>query len=124
MELDDGTIITGGTSDLLGACSALLINALKTLAGIDHEVRLITPSVIEPIQKLKVEYLGSRNPRLHMEEVLIALSASSVTNGTSDYALRQLPKLRGAQVHTTVMLSETDEKTFQRLGIMLTSEPR
>ena len=124
MELDDGTIITGGTSDLLGACSALLINALKTLAGIDHEVRLITPSVIEPIQKLKVEYLGSRNPRLHMEEVLIALSASSVTNGTSDYALRQLPKLRGAQVHTTVMLSETDERTFQRLGVMLTEEPR
>ena len=124
MELTDGTIITGGTSDLLGACSALLINALKYYAGIDKKVKLITPGVIGPIQKLKVEYLGSRNPRLHMEEVLIALSASSITNGMADYTLQQIPKLRGAQVHTTVMLSETDERTFQRLGVMLTSEPK
>ncbi len=124
MELPDGTIITGKTSDLLGACSALLIKALKYLAGIDRQVKLITPGVIDPIQKLKVKYLGSRNPRLHMEEVLIALSASSTTNGMADYALQQLPKLRGAQVHTTVMLSETDERTFQRLGVMLTEEPR
>ncbi|MDD6211793.1 MAG: DUF1846 domain-containing protein [Clostridiales bacterium] len=124
MELPDGTVITGKTSSLLGACAALLINALKALAGIDKEVQLITPEVIAPIQKLKVEYLGSKNPRLHMEEVLIALSASSTTNALADVALRRLPDLRGSQVHTTGMLSANDEKTFQRLGILLTSDPR
>lgn len=124
MELTDGRVITGKTSELLGACSALLVNALKELAGIGHEVLLITPNVIRPIQKLKVDYLGSKNPRLHMEEVLIALSASSESNELADLALRQLPRLRGSQVHTSRMLSAADEKTFQRLGIMLTSEPR
>lgn len=124
MELTDGRIITGKTSELLGACSALLVNALKELAGIEHKVLLITPNVIRPIQKLKVDYLGSRNPRLHMEEVLIALSASSESNELADLALRQLPRLRGSQVHTSRMLNAGDEKTFQRLGIMLTSEPR
>ena len=124
MELTDGRVITGKTSDLLGACSALLVNALKELAGINHKVLLITPNVIRPIQKLKVEYLGSKNPRLHMEEVLIALSASSESNELADLALRQLPRLRGSQVHTSRMLSAADEKTFQRLGILLTSEPR
>lgn len=124
MELTDGRLITGKTSELLGACSALLVNALKELAGIDHKVLLITPNVIRPIQKLKVDYLGSRNPRLHMEEVLIALSASSESNELADLALRQLPRLRGSQVHTSRMLNAGDEKTFQRLGIMLTSEPR
>lgn len=124
MELNDGRVITGKTSELLGACSALLVNALKELAGINHKVLLITPNVIRPIQKLKVEYLGSKNPRLHMEEVLIALSASSESNELADLALRQLPRLRGCQVHTSRMLSAADEKTFQRLGIHLTSEPR
>jgi uncharacterized protein (UPF0371 family) len=124
MELPDGRIITGKTSDLMGACSALLINALKELAGIDQDVLLITPNVIMPIQKLKVEYLGSRNPRLHMEEVLIALSASSESNGLADQALRQIPNLRGSQVHTSRMLSAADEKTFQKLGILLTSEAK
>ena len=124
MELTDGRVITGKTSDLLGACSALLVNALKELAGINHKVLLITPNVIRPIQKLKVEYLGSKNPRLHMEEVLIALSASSESNELADLALRQLPRLRGSQGHTSRMLSAADEKTFQRLGILLTSEPR
>ena len=124
MELPDGRVITGKTSDFMGACSALLINALKELAGIEHHTLLITPNVIMPIQKLKVEYLGSRNPRLHMEEVLIALSASTETNALADLALRQLPHLRGSQVHTSRMLSAADEKTFQRLGIMLTAEPR
>ena len=124
MELPDGRVITGKTSELMGACSALLINALKELAGIDPDTLLITPNVIMPIQKLKVDYLGSRNPRLHMEEVLIALSASTETNELADLALRQLPHLRGSQVHTSRMLSAADEKTFQRLGIMLTSEPR
>ena len=124
MELPDGRVITGKTSKLMGACYALLINALKELAGIDPDTLLITPNVIMPIQKLKVDYLGSRNPRLHMEEVLIALSASTETNELADLALRQLPHLRGSQVHTSRMLSAADEKTFQRLGIMLTSEPR
>ena len=124
MELPDGRVITGKTSELMGACSALLINALKELAGIDPDTLLITPNVIMPIQKLKVDYLGSRNPRLHMEEVLITLSASTETNELADLALRQLPHLRGSQVHTSRMLSAADEKTFQRLGIMLTSEPR
>ena len=124
MELCDGRVITGKTSELLGACSALLVNALKELAGIDHKVLLITPNVIRPIQKLKVDYLGGKNPRLHMEEVLIALSASSERNELADLALRQLPRLRGSQVHTSRMLNAGDEKTFQRLGILLTSEPR
>ena len=94
------------------------------LAGIDEEVLLITPNVIKPIQKLKVEYLGSRNPRLHMEEVLIALSSSTESNPLADLALRQLPNLRGSQVHTSRMLNAADEKTFQKLGIMLTSEAK
>ena len=124
IELEDGTMVSGKTSDLLGPTAAMLLNTLKLLAGIDHSVHIISPEAIAPLQKLKTEYLGSRNPRLHMEEVLIALSASSITNGMADYTLQQIPKLRGAQVHTTVMLSETDERTFQRLGVMLTSEPK
>lgn len=124
IELPDGTILTGKTSDLMGACSALLIKALKHLAGIDEDVLLITPNVIRPIQKLKVDYLGSRNPRLHMEEVLIALSSSSESNPLADLALRQLPHLSGSQVHTSRMLSAADEKTFQKLGVMLTSEAK
>ena len=101
MELDDGTIITGKTGELLGACAALLIKALKHLAGIGEDVLLITPNVIRPIQRLKVDYLGSKNPRLHMEEVLIALSASTETNPLADLALKQLPRLRGSQVHSS-----------------------
>ena len=124
IELPDGTILTGKTSDLMGACSALLIKALKHLAGIDEDVLLITPNVIRPIQKLKVDYLGSRNPRLHMEEVLIALSSSSESNPLADLSLRQLPHLSGSQVHTSRMLSAADEKTFQKLGVMLTSEAK
>ena len=124
IELPDGTILTGKTSELMGACSALLIKALKHLAGIDKDVLLITPNVIKPIQKLKVDYLGSRNPRLHMEEVLIALSSSSESNPLADLALRQLPDLRGSQVHTSRMLSAADEKIFQKLGIMFTSEAK
>ena len=124
MELDDGTIITGKTGELLGACAALLIKALKHLAGIGEDVLLITPNVIRPIQRLTVDYLGSKNPRLHMEEVLIALSASTETNPLADLALKQLPRLRGSQVHSSRMLSAADEKTFQKLGIMMTSEPK
>ena len=123
IELPDGTITTGKTSNLLGASAALLLNAVKQLGNIPHDVHLISPSAIEPIQKLKVEYLGSRNPRLHTDEVLIALSMCAATDKNAQIALEQLEKLRGCQVHTSVILSEVDTKTFKRLGIDLTCEP-
>ena len=123
MELPDGKIITGKTSDLLGASAALLLNALKELAGIDHSMKIISPVAIEPIQKLKTEYLGSRNPRLHTDEVLIALSASAAMNDMAQLALEQLPKLAKCQVHASVRLSSVDIKTFQKLSIQLTYEP-
>lgn len=123
-ELNDGTIITGKTTELLGACAAALIKSLKHLAGIDPELKLITEDVITPISKMKVDYLGSNNPRLHMDEVLIALSASSNTNTIADVALKQLSKLRGAQVHSTCRLNPTDEKLFQKLGMMLTTDAK
>ncbi|MBE6015106.1 MAG: DUF1846 domain-containing protein [Lachnospiraceae bacterium] len=121
-QLPDGRIITGKTTPLLGACAAALVNALKEMAGIDHEDKLITDEVISPISKMKVDYLGSVNPRLHMDEVLIALSASSNANPMADKALSQLSKLRGAQVHSTCRLNPTDEKLFQKLGMMLTND--
>lgn len=124
LELPDGSIITGKTSNLLGASAALLLNALKKLAGIKDEVHIISPSAIEPIQKLKTSYLGSKNPRLHTDEVLIALSISAATNETAQLALDQIPKLRGCQVHTSVMLSEVDVKQFKKLSIQLTSEAK
>lgn len=124
LELPDGSIITGKTSNLLGASAALLLNALKKLAGIEDEVHIISPSAIEPIQKLKTAYLGSKNPRLHTDEVLIALSISAATNETAQLALDQIPKLRGCQVHTSVMLSEVDVKQFKKLSIQLTSEAK
>lgn len=122
--LDDGSIITGKTSDLLGASAGLLLNALKELAGIPHEIHVISPSAIEPIQDLKTNYLGSRNPRLHTDEVLIALSISAASNPDAKKAMEQLPKLRGCEVHTSVMLSEVDRKTFKKLGVNLTCEPK
>lgn len=124
MEMQDGTIITGKTTELLGASAGLLLNALKYLANIAHEEHIISPSAIEPIQKLKVDYLGSRNPRLHTDEVLIALSICAATNEDAKAALEQIPKLKGCQVHTTVMLSSVDIKIFRKLGIELTSEAR
>lgn len=124
IELPDGRIITGKTSDLLGASAALLLNALKELAGIDHDLHVISPAAIEPIQTLKTAYLGSRNPRLHTDEILIALSSSAATNKDAQLALEQLPKLKGCEVHTTVLLSQVDVRTFQKLGVHLTSEPR
>ena len=124
MELPDGRIITGKTSKLLGASAALLLNALKELAGIDHDVRVISPEAIEPIQKLKTEYLGSKNPRLHLDEVLIALSISAATNSDAECALHQVPKLKGCQAHTSVMLATTDVRLFKRLSIQATSEPK
>ena len=124
MELADGRLITGKTSDLLGASAALILNATKALAGIDKEIYLISPTVIEPVQTLKTRYLGSTNPRLHTDEILIALSMSAALNERAKLALDQLPKLRGCQVHTSVMLSDVDIKVFKKLGIQLTSEPR
>ena len=123
IELNDGTVITSKTTDFLGASSALILNALKYLAGIKHDEKLIKPEYIEPIQKLKVKYLGGRNPRLHSDEILIALAMTSVANENAKKALEQIPDLKGCQVHTSVMLSEADTRTFNRLGVNLTSEP-
>ena len=124
MELDDGRVITGKTSDLLGASSALLLNVLKELAGIDHAVHVISPDAIHPIQELKTNYLGSKNPRLHMDETMIALSISAATNPDARLALEQIPKLKGCQAHTSVMLSSVDILSFRKLGIELTCEPK
>ena len=124
IELPDGRLVTGKTTDLLGAASAVLLNSLKELAGIDHELHLVSPSAIEPIQKLKTGYLGSRNPRLHTDEILIALSISAASDENAKLALDQVPKLRGLEAHSSVLLSSVDEQTFKRLGIRLTSEPK
>ena len=124
MELPDGRIVTGKTSALLGASSALLMNALKALGGIGDKLHLISPVVIDPIQHLKTDHLGNRNPRLHTDETLIALSISAATNPTAELAMEQLSSLRGCEVHSSVILSQVDEKTFKRLGVNLTCEPR
>lgn len=123
IELDDGTVITSHSSPLLGCSAALLLNATKHLAGIDHDLKLIPQSMIEPIQKTKIEYLGGRNPRLHTDEVLVALSVLSDTDQRCALALQQLPKLRGCQVHVTVMVGEIDRRIFKKLGIGLSCEP-
>ena len=123
IQLSDGRIITGKTSDLLGASAAVLLNALKTLGGINHELHLVSRTAIEPIQTLKTDYLGSHNPRLHTDEILIALSISAAADDAARLALAQLPKLKECEVHSTVILSSVDEKTFRRLGMHLTCEP-
>ena len=124
MELPDGTILTGKTSNLLGAVSALLLNALKHFGGIDDDVLLMSPEVIEPIQGLKINHLGNRNPRLHTDETLIALAICAASDPAAKKAVDQLEKLRGCEVHSTVILSPVDERTFKRLGINLTCEPK
>ena len=123
IELSDGTIIAAKSSPLLGCSAALLLNATKHLAGIDHEAKLIPQSMIEPIQKTKIEYLGGKNPRLHTDEILVALSVLSENDDLCRRALEQLPKLRDCQVHSTVMLSEVDRKIFKKLGCGLTCDP-
>ncbi len=123
LELPDGNIVLGKTKELLGASAAVLLNAVKELGGIDHETDLISPESIAPIQELKVKYLGGSNPRLHTDEILIALSTCAATDLNAKKALEQLPKLRGCQVHTTVLLSDVDKKIFKKLGIELTSDP-
>ena len=123
IELEDGTIITAKSSELLGCSAALLLNVMKHLAGIDHSLKLLPQSLIEPIQYTKINYLGGRNPRLHTDEVLVALSVLSENDENCRRALQQLPKLRGCQVHCTVMLSDVDQKIFKKLGVNLTCEP-
>ena len=123
MEMEDGTIITAKTTTLLGCSAALILNVIKYLAGINHDVKLIPQSMIEPIQKTKIEYLGGNNPRLHTDEVLVALSVLSQHDDQCRRALEQLPKLRGCQVHTTIMLGEVDRKIFKKLGCDLTCDP-
>lgn len=124
IELTSGEIVTGGTSMLLGASSAVLLNSLKKLAGIEKQELLISPTIIKPIQELKINSLGNLNPRLHTDEVLIALSISAATNDSAKLALEQIPKLRGAQVHSSVIVSQVDSSIFRKLGIGLTSEPK
>ena len=123
IELQDGTIITSRTSSLLGPSAALILNATKHLAGIPHDVQLIPEEMIAPIQKTKVTYLHGHNPRLHTDEVLVAISMLSITDENCRKAIDQLPKLEGCQVHSTVMLSEVDRKIFKKLGVGLTCDP-
>ncbi|MCI9313097.1 MAG: DUF1846 domain-containing protein [Erysipelotrichaceae bacterium] len=122
IELRDGRIVTGKTSPLLGASAAALLNALKALGRIDDSIPIISPSIIEPIQKLKVNHLGNNNPRLHTDEILIALSISATTNPISHLALKQLEQLKYCEAHSTVILSEVDKNIFRKLKINLTSE--
>ena len=123
IELPDGRIITGKTSELLGASSAMLLNALKAMAGLEESLEMITPSVLSPIQDLKVEHLGNRNPRLHTDEVLIALSICAATDEKAEAAMQQLKNLKGAEVHSSVILSQVDVNVFRKLGVNLTTEP-
>ncbi len=123
IELNDGRRITGKTSDLLGAAAAALLNALKELASIPDEIKLISRNVIEPIQHLKVEHMGNRNPRLHTDEVLIALTICAVTDENAEKAMEQLSNLKGCEAHSTVILSQVDEGVFNKLGVNLTCEP-
>jgi uncharacterized protein (UPF0371 family) len=123
LELPDGRVVTGKTSALMGASSAMILNALKTLADVDDEVKLIPPSIIEPIQDLKVNHFGGHNPHLHVDETLIALTIVAAQDETAKKVLDQLDKLRGCEAHSSVILSAEDEATFHSLGINLTCEP-
>ena len=124
IELPDGRIVTGKTRNLMGASAAALLNSLKVLGGIDDEVDLISASVIEPVQMLKVNHMGSKNPRLHTDEILILLAMSAVTNPYAKIALGQLSSLKGAQFHSSVILSHVDKKTLKQLGVCVTMEPK
>ena len=123
IELQDGTLISAETSPLLGPSAALILNAIKHLAGIDHQIKLIPEYMIEPIQKTKVSFLHGKNPRLHTDEVLVALSVLSINDDNCRKALACLPLLNGCQVHSTVLLSEVDRKIFKKLGVGLTCDP-
>jgi len=124
MQMEDGTVLTGKTSPLLGASSALLINALKYLGSINDRIDLLSPAVIEPIINMKVEQLGAeKTSLLHLNEILIALAIASVTDSCAKIALEQLPKLRGLEAHSSVILSQIDEDVFKKLGVNITCEP-
>ena len=123
IELPNGEIVTGKTTDLLGPSAAVILNALKKLARIPKKAHLISPEVIEPVQELKCKYLGNRNPRLHSDEVLVALSVSAATNYNAARALSKLPKLKNCEAHSTVILPAVDDNTFRRLGVTLTCDP-
>ena len=123
IELPDGTVVTGKTGPLLGAASSALLNALKKLAAIDQELDLVSQRTIEPIQTLKTNYLGSKNPRLHTDEILIALSGSAADGEAANTALHQIPKLKGCDIHSTVILSAVDTDTLKKLGMHLTCDP-
>lgn len=124
IQLPNGSIITGKTSPLLGAGAAMILNALKALANISDEVELISPSVIKPVQHLKVDHLGNHNPRLHVDETLIALAISAVSSKRAAAALEQLDNLKGLDAHSSVILSSTDVRTFKKLGVNMTCEPK
>lgn len=124
LQMDDGQIVTGKTTPLLGASAALLLNVLKVLGGIHHDIHLISPIVIEPIQVLKTKHMGNHNPRLHTDEILIALSICAATNPTAALAMKQLSRLRGCDAHSSVILSRVDENVFQKIGVNITCEPQ
>ena len=124
MVLPDGRVVTGKNSSLLGPSAALLLNAIKALAGIDKELDLLPSSIIAPISDMKISHLGHRNPRLHSDEVLIALSISAVTNPLAERVLKKLDDLRGCDAHFSVIISEEDEKLYKRLGIHVSCQPR
>ena len=124
IQLEDGTLITGKTSSLLGASSSMLLNCLKYLAGIPDDIDLISPAIIGPIQKLKTDIMGNHNPRLHTDEILIALSICAVTSDVAKKALEQAEKLKGLEAHSTVILSRVDENVFRKLGVNITCEPK
>ena len=123
IELNDGTIVTGKNSSLLGAASAALINAMKHVANFSDDTMLLSPNIIAPVQKLKVDYLGNNNPRLHIDEVLVAITISAQMNPVAAKAIQSLPLLKGSQAHSSVILSQNDANTFKKLGMMLTCEP-
>ena len=122
--MPDGEIVTGRTSDLLGPSAAALLNAVKHLAGIDDEIDLIPAAVIEPIQRLKCSYLGNHNPRLHSDEILVALSISAAGSDISRQAMEMLPALRNCEAHSTVILPHVDDNIYRRLGIRVTQDPQ
>ena len=124
IELPDGTIVTGKTSKLMGPSAAALLNALKAIAGIDKEKDIVSEEILRPIQKLKTENLGNHNPRLHTDEVLIALAVSAVSDEDARRAMDAVGELRYAEVHSTVILSQVDTQTFRKLGLNLTCEPK
>jgi uncharacterized protein (UPF0371 family) len=124
IELNDGRVVTGKTSSLLGASSAALLNALKSIAGIDDSIDVISPEILEPIQVLKTKILGNHNPRLHTDEVLVALSVSAASHELARRAMDALPALRYAEMHSTVILSQVDETTIRKLGLNLSCEPK